>query len=305
MVHRSHPSMPPSLDSVSDLPPGPGKTLPHGKTSPGGNTLPQRKSSPPDAATMGWRLYGTVAFAFVLFVFSLFSLCWSLPAALLYHVLPRRVGVPLGQLVISAGFRFYVMILKVTGLLICDIGALDCLRDEKGVMIAANHPSALDAVLIISRQRRITCIMKALIWDNVFLGGGARLAGYIRNDAPNSMLRKSAEALKNNQKILVFPEGTRTRKAPVGDFAGGFALAAKKAGAPIQTVIIETNLPDFDGRWFLFRKPPFPVVYRARLGRRFKVGDDVQAFVGELHRYFQDELTPPLHSRPKTPQPAV
>ena len=183
---------------------------------------------------MGWRLYGTVAFAFVLFVFSLFSLCWSLPAALLYHVLPRRVGVPLGQLVISAGFRFYVMILKVTGLLICDIGALDCLRDEKGdAMIAANHPSALDAVLIISRQRRITCIMKALIWDKGSLPAAARLAGYIRNDAPHSMLRKSAEALKKNQKIPVFPEGTRTRKAPVGDFAGGFALAVKKAGAPI------------------------------------------------------------------------
>ena len=56
----------------------------------------------------------------------------------------------------------------------------------------------------------MVCITKASIWDNWFLGGGARLAGYIRNDAPVNLIRRSVAELRAGHQLLVFPEGTRT-----------------------------------------------------------------------------------------------
>ncbi len=113
--------------------------------------------------------------------------------------------------------------------------------------------------------------MKAQIWDNLVLGGGARLAGYIRNDSAHGMVRCSARELRGGRPLLVFPEGTRTRRRPVNDFKGGFALIAKMARAPIQTVFIETDSPFLGKGWPLLKKPRFPLVYRARLGKRFTV----------------------------------
>ena len=50
--------------------------------------------------------------------------------------------------------------------------------------------------------------MKANIRDNILLGGGARLAGYIRNDAPTNMVRLAAKAPREGNQSPIFPEGT-------------------------------------------------------------------------------------------------
>ena len=97
--------------------------------------------------------------------------------------------------------------------------------------------------------------MKAKIWDNPVLGGGARLAGYIRNDSPRGMVRQAASELRAGHSLLVFPEGTRTRSRPVNRFKGGFALIAKRAGAPVQTVFIETDSPFLGKGWPAFKRP--------------------------------------------------
>ncbi len=73
-------------------------------------------------------------------------------------------------------------------------------------------------------------------------------------------------------------------------FKGGFALMAQRAGVPVQTVFIESPSRYLAKGWPLFRKPQFPLVYRARLGRRFEVAADVHAFVAELEQYFRREL---------------
>ncbi|MBS1172971.1 MAG: phospholipid/glycerol acyltransferase, partial [Proteobacteria bacterium] len=106
-----------------------------------------------------------------LLLFAIVCLAWSLPAALLYPLLPRRVAAPLGQFAIMAGWRFYLCVLQLTGIVRLDLSALDGLRDERGLIIAPNHPSLIDVVLLASRLPHVTCIMKAEIWDNILLGG--------------------------------------------------------------------------------------------------------------------------------------
>jgi 1-acyl-sn-glycerol-3-phosphate acyltransferase len=225
-----------------------------------------------------------------LLLFGLSIFLWSVSAAVLYPLLPRRAGSRLGQCTITALFRGFLGVLQASGIVKCDLSALDALRDEPALIIAPNHPSLLDAVLVVSRLPQVVCIMKAEIWDNVILGGGARFAAYIRDDLPFGMVRSAVAAVRAGNQLLVFPEGTRTRAQAACHFKGGFALIAKTACAPVQTVFIETNTLFLSKGWPLFRKPKFPLIYRARLGRRFEAHGDVKNFVADMECYYRDTL---------------
>ena len=222
----------------------------------------------------------------------------SLVSTLLHPLLPARFGVPLGRWMTGAHFRAFLALLRAGGLVRIDLAALDQLRGERSIIIAPNHPSLLDAVFIISRLPQTACIMKAEIWDSFFLGGGARLSGYIRNDAPINLVRQSVDELHAGHQLLVFPEGTRTRASPVNAFKGGFALMAKKSGAAVQTVFIETNSTFLSKGWPLLKKPEFPLFYRARLGMRLTTECDVKAFVSKLEDYYREELSTPVLVEP-------
>jgi 1-acyl-sn-glycerol-3-phosphate acyltransferase len=218
------------------------------------------------------------------------ALC-SLTAAALHPFVPDRFGAPLGRWITGAHFRGFLALLRASGLVRIDLAALDQLRGERSIIIAPNHPCLLDAVFIISRLPQIACIMKAEIWDSFFLGGGARLSGYIRNNAPINLVRQSVGELHAGHQLLVFPEGTRTGEAAVNAFKGGFALMAKKSGAAVQTVFIETNSAFLCKGWPLLKKPDFPLIYRARLGMRFTGESDLKAFVSKLKNYYREELS--------------
>ncbi len=235
-------------------------------------------------------LYQTVAFYFVLAAFGVVFLGWNLPATVLYWLLPRRRSVRVGQYVIMCSFRGLLGLMRLTGLARFDLSAIDALRDEGGLVIAPNHPTLLDVLLVASRLPRVVCITKASLWDNPALGAGARLAGYIRNDAPFPLLREAAIAIHGGSQLLVFPEGTRTRTRPVGAFKPGFALMARRAGAPVQTVILQASSPYISKGWPLWRRPRFPLVYRARLGRRFVVDGPAARFSQRLETYVRAEL---------------
>jgi 1-acyl-sn-glycerol-3-phosphate acyltransferase len=234
-------------------------------------------------------VYQCVAFYFFWIVFGVLSFLWSMVAAVLYWVLPRRLANPFGRVMIMSGFRMFIGLLEISGLVTCDLKALDSLKDDT-LVIAPNHPGRLDVMLMISRLPRAVCIIKAPLWRNLFLGGAARLAGYIRNDTPMNMIKTAAQEVRNGQSLLVFPEGTRSTGRSVGHFRGGFALIAKFAGVPVQTVFIENSSGYLGKGWPLFKMPVFPLVFRVRLGRRFQVPDKVEAFVDELENYYREEL---------------
>ncbi len=257
-------------------------------------------------ATIG-RIGGHALFLLGLLLFGLLCLLLSIPASGLHRILPRARGARCGQFAIMAGFRGYIAVMEALGIFRCDLSALDALRDAGPLVIAPNHPSLLDAVLVISRLPRVVCITKASLWDNLFLGGGVRLAGYIRNDAPVKLIKSAIAELHAGHQLLIFPEGTRTRQPPVNAFKGGFLLMARKAGVPVQTVFIDNPAGYLGKTWPLFRKPPLPLVLRARLGARFDVPQDVQGFMAELEHYYRESMQappPPVPSKPAPPPSA-
>jgi 1-acyl-sn-glycerol-3-phosphate acyltransferase len=90
----------------------------------------------------------------------------------------------------------------------------------------------------------------------------------------------------------MFPEGTRTTRAPVNPFHGSFVLIAQRARAPIQTLFIDTCSPYLGKGWPLWRLPPLPIRFSVRLGRRFAAGSDRLALREQIEAYYCAELQP-------------
>ncbi len=253
----------------------------------------QKKIQGSDKAMRVRRQLKTLYEYFVLYggllLFALLCLAWSLPAGVVRHLLPRRVAERIGQYVIMVAFRIYLFAVRASGLVKCDLTALDALRGEP-LIITTNHPALIDVVLIGSRLPRMVCVLKANLLGNPLLGGGASMAGYISNDSTGNLIRRAATATREGCQLLIFPEGTRTVMDPVNPFKGGFGLVAKKAGVPVQTVFIEASSPFLGKHWPLWKKPDFPLVYRIRLGERFEVKGDAKKFVADLENYYRREM---------------
>jgi len=217
-------------------------------------------------------------------------LTWTVFALPMLLILPARAGRWCGRHGILAGFRLYVWSLGWMGAYRLDLRALRALRDGPPVVLAPNHPSLIDALLIIAHEPRSACVMKSALMNNVFLGAGARLARYIRSDPPRRMIHEAVAELRRGGIVLLFPEGTRSTSAPINALQAGVGIIAKEAGVAVQTLIIETDSPYLSKGWPLFRRPSLPVTYRMRLGRRFDPPADVRAFIAELSEYFRSEL---------------
>lgn len=219
------------------------------------------------------------------------SLTWNLISFALYPFLPRERATVIGRAAIARGYRLFWWWLQLTGVMRLDNGDVDTLNRDAGLIIAPNHPTALDALLVIARVPRGVAIMRASLMHNPFLGAGARLARYIRNDPPSGMVRGAVANLKAGGQLVMFPEGTRTVTPPVNDFLPGITLIAHMAGVPIQTVIVETDSPYLGKGWHPLKPPPLPMVFRLRLGQRFAPVADHQGMLRELEAYFRRELS--------------
>ncbi len=215
---------------------------------------------------------------------------WCMVAAVVSPFMPLAARRRAGRRSIHRIFAWLSGFLGFIGALDLDASALDALRGDEPLLLAPNHPSMLDVVLVISRLPSVACIMKATLWDNPFLGAGARMAGYIRNDSAQSMVRQSVADLREGCHLLVFPEATRTVSRPVNAFTRGYALIARRAGVPIQSIFIETDSPYLSKGWPLLRKPPFPMRFRLRLGRRFEPAGDIDELVSKMQRYYAEHL---------------
>ena len=232
----------------------------------------------------------TVRLHFGFTLLGVMCLAYSVLAIPLRLLLPRAYGKRVGRRCISGIFRTYLRMLVLMRACRLDLCALDALKDCPAMVIAPNHPSLLDAVMILSRLPDAACIMKADIVNSVFFGSGSRLAGYIRNMPLRTMVQSAVADLHQGSHLLLFPEGTRTSRFPVNPLQGTTGLIAKKAGVAVQTVFIETNSRFLGKGWSVWWTPQMPITYRIRLGKRFDPPEQTAQFARDLEQYFLSEL---------------
>lgn len=217
----------------------------------------------------------------------------------IYHVLWQRllhrpVTRGSGRKILGWLFRYYVKRLRRSGQFEIKIDPrLAALRGRKNLILAANHPSLLDVVMVASEFPEVACIMRGSLIRNPCMGGGAIMAEYVTNDSGAGLIRQGRQKLLNDEALLIFPEGTRTiYPAKVNPFKKGCALLAASTGADVQTILIEHEGHYLGKRAPLLRPFQIPVRFRVHLGEVFRVapGEAARDFSDRLEAYFSSRL---------------
>ena len=187
-----------------------------------------------------WRLFATGA-SFVMFGLGGVILCALVIPVM--SLLSRDALVRRGRAraMVSRAFWLHVQFMYRTGVLDFRIDGAQRLG-QPGQIIVANHPSLIDVVFLISQIRDTNCIVKASLWNNPCMRGAARAAQYISSDGSAEMLEQAADALREGQTLVVFPEGTRTKPGTTPVFPRGAAAIALR-GARVITPVFITVTP--------------------------------------------------------------
>lgn len=117
------------------------------------------------------------------FCFALFGLGGLLLSVVWFNVLlvfvwdnPRRRRI--ARRSIAASFRLFLTVTRVLGVLDYQMKGVDILRQERGCLVVANHPTLIDYVLLASVMPETDCLVKSALLKNPFLSGVVRAADY-------------------------------------------------------------------------------------------------------------------------------
>ena len=111
------------------------------------------------------------------------------------------------------------------------------------VILAGNHPSYLDPLLIILPIKRV---IRFMAWDALFrvplLGLIIKAMGAfpvdIRRGKGEAAYREALRVLTSGEALGIFPEGQRSERGPMGEMRTGTARLAIETGAPIVPITI-------------------------------------------------------------------
>ena len=161
-------------------------------------------------------------------------------------------------------------------------GAIDEIPRDGPLILAANHASNLDAVVLGSwltprLERRIHWLGKKELFDWPIVGWTAAHGGVHpvdRGAADVEAFRLAQRILDEGNILFVFPEGTRSPDGSLQEARDGLALLALRTGAPI----VPLGIAGSHGVWPRGQKLPHPGGrVTVRVGRPFRPADELPA----------------------------
>lgn len=196
-----------------------------------------------------WRAMRT-GFCFAVF-FQTALVFWAVVFPLL-RLLPGDPR-PRLQRVLHRFFRAFEGLMTRLGLIQVSWSGLERLAGPGPQVVVANHPTLIDAVLLIAKIPRAVCVVADAWRDNRFLGPAARAAGYVLSgDEGHGVVDGCAERLAEGCTLVLFPEGTRSPRRGLGPFHRGAAHVALRTGQPLVPVFITCEPPSLmkGQRWW-------------------------------------------------------
>ncbi len=144
---------------------------------------------------------------------------------------------------ISLAARLYLQLLASLRLMVFEFPDPTPLN-RPGQLVVANHPSLLDAVIMMALMPRACFVVKAATAHNPFTRVLVFLAGYLPNDqfGPD-LVARAAELIAAGETLMIFPEGTRTDDPSQLKFQRGAANIALAARCPVQPLLIAMANP--------------------------------------------------------------
>lgn len=123
----------------------------------------------------------------------------------------------------------------------CKIYGKENLKKGKAVL-TMNHTSNIDAVnIVLGTFEKKYFLAKKELFKNKLFGAFIKAMGGIKIDRQSAdvgAIKNALKVLKNDKKLIIFPEGTRNKSDNVelGEVKSGAAMLAIKAKAPIIPV---------------------------------------------------------------------
>lgn len=130
-----------------------------------------------------------------------------------------------------------------------------------GAVVCANHTANIDAVMLFlafKRREKPAVIAKAELFRNKIASKFFRFMGVFpvnRGKSDLSAIKHALSLLKNGQKLLIFPEGTRVKEGESTDAKTGAAMMAMRAGVPVLPAYITPGKKAIRGCTVTFGKP--------------------------------------------------
>ncbi len=152
---------------------------------------------------------------------------------------------PLHGFVYRLMYGSYGILFRIGGL---KVHGLENVPMQGRVIIAPNHASLFDPPLVgCTVPRPVTTMGKAELFEKKT--GGLKILGWIirrmgsfpvKRGAPDRRaLRMAMRVLQNDEALVIFPEGTRTRSGELGPAEHGVALIAHSAKAPVVPMYLK------------------------------------------------------------------
>jgi 1-acyl-sn-glycerol-3-phosphate acyltransferase len=159
-------------------------------------------------------------------------------------------------------------------------GAIDAIPREGSLILASNHISNADGVIIGGwltprLGRRIHWLGKREMFDWPVVGWMARNGGVVpvdRSKADAEAFRLAQRVLQAGEVLMVFPEGTRSPTGELQRPKDGLAMLALRTGA----TIVPIGLSNTDRVWPKGRLVPTPGKHATmRVGEPIRLADEL------------------------------
>lgn len=157
------------------------------------------------------------------------------------------------------------------------------LPESGGVVLCGNHTSFIDPIHIIlatSNKRQIHVMAKAELFKIPVLGAilrGIEMIPVKRGMSDISAIKEGLRVLKNDEPLLIFPEGTRVKEGQKVDAHTGAIILAARAGVPVMPVYIDVKKRIFRKTRVIFGMP-----YELQFSGRKPTHEDSQRLADEL-----------------------
>ena len=118
----------------------------------------------------------------------------------------------------------------------------DNVPTEGGVLVAANHASFLDPVLVgVTTARPLHFVARRSLFRNPLFGWLIRNLNSVpinREGISKETLRVVLEQLKLGRAVLIFPEGTRSKDGQLGELRSGVIRLAQMGNVPVVPALV-------------------------------------------------------------------
>jgi len=148
----------------------------------------------------------------------------------------------------KAARRFINIMFKFFGIFMACLGAATFtskyrkeLKNLKGCIVIANHPSLLDVVFLISMIPHADCIVNASLSGKNIVHVITRTL-YVSNNLPHEeLMKRCKESIDSGNVMIIFPEGTRSLPSGMNPFKKGAARVALFVKCPVVPVFLGGN----------------------------------------------------------------